>query len=1155
MAKEQILPYELLDHFIDIKNKTNENDVSWLNKDPFLKKIKSCKKPSFFNESDYLYIECTDVNDNNITNIKKYTIQLSDKVNVHKKIASIEHKLNNFNYKDEILYLMENLDIHRSSSGKYYLMSDFMNAFESIDMMDTSLSQLIEDLEHELTEESAMFDNLESQLTDKIIILLKEYNNYVQDIVILKEYSNLIYVADEVNLIQQNCNITEQNEKYNKNELINCIKDNQLQIIQLQNKLRIHFNKLKTLNNDEDTNSLEQKKVLFFEIITIQQKISNLKSNLQEESILPGTLVEIHSSSNETYLMGIVQKVSDEKATISYLNKDTNTLKKNVFHIDDFDVKNITPIENFLNILKNALSYKPVVSNNFSINKQNNEFTFNITFDTITLYPTNESKKLSKNMLNKLTNNELIQKQSSLTKFIKQICKDHDYKYDQNLFFEIKKKFLKLEYTDIPMNQRTYWDIFKKWIFNTTKTICNNHPKLLNELNQLDVSELIKHINEKFDNRYTFEQWKLDNPDWDQQNTNTDNVQPSFDYKEKGFIGLQNMGNTCYMNAVLQIFIHTKYFRNALSILHKENTLENRLLLKYLYQLIQFSNTTNEPFVSTEYIEPVQSVLNDNFALGEQHSVYELFVSMISIIHNSLLEPLYKYEKNQEDLSILNKHIIVDSFYKDIPDNNEYTFSMIQSTAFLQEQRKILNDLLFNTKRSLMSELFSFVVKESLINKECIDMESNINEKLYKTQLIKTNHLSLQIPKTNRHFWTCKKCSYENLYAPNKELQTCDNCEALLNNIVDYTSNIKKVDYYRTTLFNLLDLYISEEFLRSDSSVPSNLCKGSYNFKTSDIMSCPRLLSLVILRNINNIRIDIPVDVPLDLDLNNYLDIQSNDKNSNKTLYELYGIIWHGGKSSKGGHYKTWVCSENNQWYELNDDVSTKITIRTSSHNGFDTEFISDHDEQDYSWNIHMVFYRQIGRFDYDPEIKTNYPMDKDETEEITQIDQIDELSKIDEIKEKLKENTDLLDDIKLKPDLESDEQSDLNQEIPLETDVEEDLDVDFDLIIPDNDYEYTELIVNFKNNPGIVKLANTKWIETGDGWILVDDSGEDIRFLVTTRKSSLQDGEKTVLDNELYYYNNEPDTVELYGKLLGGDNMKIMEIENNLYDGNILLN
>jgi len=127
-------------------------------------------------------------------------------------------------------------------------------------------------------------------------------------------------------------------------------------------------------------------------------------------------------------------------------------------------------------------------------------------------------------------------------------------------------------------------------------------------------------------------------------------------------------------------------------------------------------------------------------------------------------------------------------------------------------------------------------------------------------------------------------------------------------------------------------------------------CLDDY-FDTQDlrIFDLPKYLIINLKRFKGTIdetkKIENAVPFPMWLDIKKYLDKNSPDGLS--PLYELYGLVLHGGY-----HYTSYVKIED-QWWECNDSIVSKIATE-------DVEALANQSEELQEKTPYILFYRQI---------------------------------------------------------------------------------------------------------------------------------------------------------------------------------------------------
>jgi len=108
----------------------------------------------------------------------------------------------------------------------------------------------------------------------------------------------------------------------------------------------------------------------------------------------------------------------------------------------------------------------------------------------------------------------------------------------------------------------------------------------------------------------------------------------------KGICGLSNIGNTCYINAALQIFSQIHELNHYLLLVQTvKRQLDSNVTFEWiqLYKIFQDNHGTIIPNRFVEQIKQVSISKNrDEFSGGEQGDSVEFFEFMLECIHNSL---------------------------------------------------------------------------------------------------------------------------------------------------------------------------------------------------------------------------------------------------------------------------------------------------------------------------------------------------------------------------------------------------------------------------------------------------------------------------------------------------------------------------------------
>ena len=218
--------------------------------------------------------------------------------------------------------------------------------------------------------------------------------------------------------------------------------------------------------------------------------------------------------------------------------------------------------------------------------------------------------------------------------------------------------------------------------------IYKNSNKINDENKQVknNIDKTKNHIDKKIDD---LKNNKINWEDKNKENNNKKEDNIIFDdlkYEEKiifiinSKIGLQNLGNSCYMNTCLQIIIHTPNFINRFyQNLNKIDYLTP--ISKYFYELVEQFNL-NKNSLSPKQFFKIFCKRHSNFSGKKQNDTQEfcrIFLEDINLELNNIkkktpyieFETLNKSRKQcNEEYDILYKQkddsIVIDSFYGQI---------------------------------------------------------------------------------------------------------------------------------------------------------------------------------------------------------------------------------------------------------------------------------------------------------------------------------------------------------------------------------------------------------------------------------------------------------------------------------------------------------
>ena len=214
-------------------------------------------------------------------------------------------------------------------------------------------------------------------------------------------------------------------------------------------------------------------------------------------------------------------------------------------------------------------------------------------------------------------------------------------------------------------------------------------------------------------------------------NNNNDNSFNNMNInKNLPLVGLKNLGVTCFMNSVLQIFNNIKIFGDYISILdlEKDNCPITKALQKVIFNLR--NPGIKKCFKPTEF-NNIISYYNSKFLKNSPNDSRQLIQFIMESVHNELNKNKgnnYYHDDNSDEtkwkeklefekrsFNFENKSIIIDLFYG-IQGNETYCLKC-GNTSYVFEHFNILNLPIFKKNNNLcLQDMINDYTKENIIN-------------------------------------------------------------------------------------------------------------------------------------------------------------------------------------------------------------------------------------------------------------------------------------------------------------------------------------------------------------------------------------------------------------------------------------------------------
>jgi ubiquitin C-terminal hydrolase len=393
----------------------------------------------------------------------------------------------------------------------------------------------------------------------------------------------------------------------------------------------------------------------------------------------------------------------------------------------------------------------------------------------------------------------------------------------------------------------------------------------------------------------------------------------------KGIIRLENIGNTCYMNSILQCLLNipdiNKYFVDplinkktyeyVLSKVSDENSISEIIkktlhtLTFQLHSIFKASWTLETKYIKPSHFKQIFGNVINSFKNSDQHDAQEALMCILDTIHT-------EHTDKKEHLKIEITYNLFPPEYleifirmKDLCDleccklENEY--------PNIWELYLLKNTIdRYNTKTySVITEYFQNIISSSLQCPICNYHTTNFDPMIV---------LSIDMP-------IQKHINIEKLQQLIEQLKLDDLSEEIKQAII-----MEKIQKINLTLDQCLDNFTKLEILEDDEKWNCPHCDKKVNgLKRMTIFLPPKIMIIHLKRfdfqgnKINNL-VEFPIS---DFNINKYMANYSSQFKD--YTYDLISVVNHNGNINNG-HYYSFVKSDfNKEWYCCNDDCIFKI--------------------------------------------------------------------------------------------------------------------------------------------------------------------------------------------------------------------------------------
>ena len=556
----------------------------------------------------------------------------------------------------------------------------------------------------------------------------------------------------------------------------------------------------------------------------------------------------------------------------------------NVRHISNFSIVN----NKIFNLIKKIKTY-------YKLKNEPSSIMFNFFYFPVFIYKSINFKCIEIGTLNKndifeghyfipmdlynSTNilNE-IRASKSLNDFFKKynINKDKGEVQDLNNYL-IKGKIINLKLLNSSNTINTVEQNFNNYEHNEIRLRSKNKNNLFNNKKTEKINFPIKNNINSFQNE-SIEVNEFTDPSY----LDNFHIKSFKEIQYTPLIGLQNIGQTCYMNAALQCFSNTKALTNYFLNYNNLQYIKNNTITIF---------GTDEPSLTVEYLKLVRHLWCD---------------------------PPKTYYAPYEFKKAIGK---IDSLFKNFEANDAKDFVNFMVMRLHDELNGVDNNLIKHNN-----------LAPPLIQLNSYDKSQVLQSYLYEFQINFNSFISNCFYGTTQGEFECQNCKIQ-LY------QYGQNMPLVKYNYQTFFFLNFPLDEVRKYILSNQMLYIKYMNSNTNPNIEVNLIDCFYYYQKDDLLSCycdrckninaqvltrtklyiaPIYLILLFNRG-KGIQFKRKIDFPEILDTNGIFINPSG-------IYQLYGVVKHYGDNSASGHFTAYCRSPiDGMWYHYNDAMVTPV--------------------------------------------------------------------------------------------------------------------------------------------------------------------------------------------------------------------------------------
>ncbi|XP_076650230.1 ubiquitin carboxyl-terminal hydrolase 35 [Halictus rubicundus] len=399
----------------------------------------------------------------------------------------------------------------------------------------------------------------------------------------------------------------------------------------------------------------------------------------------------------------------------------------------------------------------------------------------------------------------------------------------------------------------------------------------------------------------------LDDQVWGNE---TEEIEPIIESPkpQSGKVGLSNLGNTCYMNSVLQALLMTRQFCYEVLTYKSSNNPNDHVVLKNLQKL--FTLLLYSKRISLAPTEILLASRPAYFLPGQQQDSSEFLCHLLNLLHEQEKSATVNCEANDSNLKYKD-----DKEINDVSSTNEDGGSIKRWTT----EEDLTGSISLERKTQSLAD---FSKGDDLAQSQQLS-DSHSDSTDSGIQSVGGEDTGTQVPLVHRVLggkckitYQCAQCDTSSHNTDKfRDLQLCfpeeiqENQEVSVQDLINYYLTPEKLTgenkYRCDKCMKLCDAQRIIKILHTPTYLILILKHFRYDFDT-------RLRTKLRHKVMYNETIQLPVLTPLC---------------TTTETYQLYAAVVHSGYSVDYGHYFTYARDSKQNWYKFNDSYVSQTTF------------------------------------------------------------------------------------------------------------------------------------------------------------------------------------------------------------------------------------